>query len=43
MLAAAAGSPNVVLQATIFLRATLLFVPIGNRFGIATVLDYLIT
>ncbi|MBO6199528.1 MAG: cation:proton antiporter [Psychrobacter sp.] len=43
MLAAAAGSPNLMLQATIFLGAALLFVPLGKRFGIATVLGYLIT
>ncbi|MGO3875664.1 MAG: monovalent cation:proton antiporter-2 (CPA2) family protein [Psychrobacter celer] len=43
MFAAAAGSPNLMLQATIFLGAALLFVPLGKRFGIATVLGYLIT
>ncbi len=43
MFAAAAGSPNFMLQATIFLGAALLFVPLGKRFGIATVLGYLIT
>ena len=42
MFAAAAGSPNLMLQATIFLGAALLFVPLGKRFGIATVLGYLI-
>ena len=36
MFAAAAGSPNLMLQATIFLGAALLFVPLGKRFGIAT-------
>ncbi len=41
--AAAAGSPNLMLQATIFLGAALLFVPLGKRFGLATVLGYLIT
>lgn len=35
MFAAAAGSPNLMLQATIFLGAALLFVPLGKRFGIA--------
>ncbi len=39
----AAGSPNLMLQATIFLGAALLFVPLGKRFGVATVLGYLIT
>ena len=43
MFAAAIGSPNLMLQATIFLGAALLFVPLGKRFGIATVLGYLIT
>lgn len=43
MFAAAAGSPNLMLQATIFLGAALLFVPLGKRFGLATVLGYLIT
>ncbi|HCH27232.1 MULTISPECIES: monovalent cation:proton antiporter-2 (CPA2) family protein [Psychrobacter] len=43
MFAAAAGSPNLMLQAIIFLGAALLFVPLGKRFGIATVLGYLIT
>ena len=43
MFAAATGSPNLMLQATIFLGAALLFVPLGKRFGIATVLGYLIT
>ena len=43
MFAAATGSPNLMLQATIFLGAALLLVPLGKRFGIATVLGYLIT
>ncbi|WP_435979077.1 monovalent cation:proton antiporter-2 (CPA2) family protein [Psychrobacter sp. DM4] len=43
MFAAAAGSPNLMLQATIFLGAALLFVPLAKRLGIATVLGYLIT
>ncbi|MGP5685468.1 monovalent cation:proton antiporter-2 (CPA2) family protein [Psychrobacter glacincola] len=43
MFAAAASSPNLMLQATIFLGAALLFVPLGKRFGVATVLGYLIT
>ncbi|MDO5768531.1 MAG: monovalent cation:proton antiporter-2 (CPA2) family protein [Psychrobacter sp.] len=43
MIAAATGSPNLMLQATIFLGAALLLVPLGKRFGIATVLGYLIT
>lgn len=43
MLAAAAGSPNFMLQATIFLGAALLLVPLGKHFGVATVLGYLIT
>ncbi|WP_131667770.1 monovalent cation:proton antiporter-2 (CPA2) family protein [Psychrobacter pygoscelis] len=43
MIAAAAGSPNLMLQVTIFLGAALLLVPLGKRFGIATVLGYLIT
>ena len=43
MFAAVAGSPNLMLHATIFLGAALLFVPLGKRFGIATVLGYLIT
>lgn len=43
MIAAAAGSPNLMLQATMFLGAALLFVPLGKRLGIATVLGYLIT
>ena len=33
----AAGSPNLMLQATIF-GGRLLFVPLGKRFGLATVL-----
>lgn len=43
MFAAAAGAPNLMLQATIFLGAALLFVPLGKRFGLATVLGYLVT
>lgn len=43
MFAAATGSPNLMLQATLFLGAALLLVPLGKRFGIATVLGYLIT
>ena len=43
MFAAAAGSPNFMLQATIFLGAALLLVPLGKRLGIASVLGYLIT
>lgn len=42
MFAAALGS-NLMLQATIFLGAALLFVPLGKRFGLATVLGYLVT
>ena len=43
MLAAIVGSPNLMLQATIFLGAALLLVPLGKRFGLATVLGYLVT
>ncbi len=43
MLAAALVQPNLMLQATIFLGATLLLVPLGKHFGISTVLGYLIT
>lgn len=43
MFAAASGTSDLMLQATIFLGAALLFVPLGKRFGIATVLGYLIT
>ena len=43
MFAAATGSPNLMLQATLFLGAAILLVPLGKRFGIATVLGYLIT
>jgi len=43
MFAAATGSPNLMLQATLFLGAAILLVPLGKRFGIASVLGYLIT
>ena len=43
MLAAATASPNLMLQATLFLGAALLLVPLGKHFGVATVLGYLIT
>lgn len=43
MFAAATGSPNLMLQATLFLGAAILLVPLGKRFGVATVLGYLIT
>lgn len=33
----------LLLQVTIFLGAALLLVPLGKRFGLATVLGYLIT
>ena len=42
LLLAAAGS-NIMLEATIFLGAAIVFVPLAKRFGIATVLGYLIT
>ncbi|WP_227431318.1 monovalent cation:proton antiporter-2 (CPA2) family protein [Psychrobacter sp. I-STPA6b] len=43
MFAAAVGSTGLMLQATIFLGAALLLVPLGKRLGVATVLGYLIT
>lgn len=43
MLAASIVQPNLMLQATLFLGAALLLVPLGKRFGISTVLGYLVT
>lgn len=43
MIAAASGISHFMLQATIFLGAAVLFVPLAKRLGIATVLGYLIT
>lgn len=43
MLSAITIQPNLMLQATIFLGAALLLVPLGKRLHISTVLGYLIT
>lgn len=43
MLLLSANSGNLMLEATIFLGAAVLLVPLGKRFGIATVLGYLLT
>lgn len=42
-LLAAANSPNLMLEVTIFLGAAIILIPLGKRFGLATVLGYLIT
>jgi len=34
---------SILLQATIFLGAAIILVPLGRRFGLATVLGYLLT
>ena len=43
MFAASLVQPGLMLQATIFLGAALLLVPLGKRLHISTVLGYLIT
>ena len=43
MFAASLVQPSLMLQATIFLGAALLLVPLGKRLHISTVLGYLIT
>lgn len=43
MLAASLVQPSLMLQATLFLGAALLLVPLGKRLHISTVLGYLIT
>lgn len=40
---AAAITNSLLLEACILLGATLILVPLGKRFGIATVLGYLLT
>lgn len=43
MLLLAANGGNLMLDATIFLGAAVILIPLAKRFGIATVLGYLIT
>lgn len=43
MLLLAATGGNLMLEVTIFLGAAIVFVPLAKRFGIATVLGYLMT
>lgn len=43
MFAAATGGSDLMLQVTLFLGAAIVFVPLGKRLGVASVLGYLIT
>lgn len=43
LLLASNASPNLMLEVTIFLGAAIVLIPLAKRFGLATVLGYLIT
>lgn len=43
ILATATSTPTLMIQATLFLGAAVILVPLGKRFGLASVLGYLLT